>query len=92
MMVGGWGDGIDDHVEEVSHLKLEFKYFQLGSPPADDDDNDDGNDGNDDCNDDNDDGNVQEVSRLRQEAQYFRLGGLLAQLTETGPRLGVDGS
>ena len=46
------------------------------------DDNDDGN-GN--------DGNVQEVSRLKQEAQYFRLGGLLAQLTETGPRLGVDG-
>ena len=37
------------------------------------------------------DGNVQEVSRLKQEAQYFRLGGLLAQLTETGPRLGVDG-
>ena len=47
---------------------------------------------NDDDSDDDDHGNVQEVSRLRQEAQYFRLGGLLAQLTETGPRLGVDGS
>jgi len=35
--------------------------------------------------------NFQEVNRLRQEAQYFRLGGLLAQLTEAGPRLGVDG-
>ena len=34
---------------------------------------------------------VQEINRLRQEAQYFRLGGLLAQLAETGPRLGVDG-
>ena len=46
----------------------------------------------DDVNDDDgNDGNVQEVNRLRQEAQYFRLGGLLAQLTEAGPRLGVDG-
>ena len=40
---------------------------------------------------DDDDDNAQEVSRLKQEAQYFRLGGLLAQLTEAGPRLGVDG-
>ena len=37
--------------------------------------------------------NIQEVNRLRQEAHYFRLGGLLSQLAEVaGPRLGVDGA
>ena len=37
--------------------------------------------------------NIQEVNRLRQEAHYFRLGGLLSQLAEfAGPRLGVDGA
>ena len=30
---------------------------------------------------------------MRQEAHYFRLGGLLSQLAEVaGPRLGVDGA
>ena len=41
----------DDYVEEVSHLKLEAKYFQLGGPPADNDDDNDDDDNDDDDND-----------------------------------------